>query len=145
MTSSCLFSLKRSATHLGLYPPMVGILFLLLSLYPPCWMVVLSIMFSKRECQNVSVGSFLGGFSTDMCSFPRFLKNLFLLFGKIWFWLTCLLVLHIFSRLFELLLEFSFWRILFPVGSSWFVVILYFLILCFFLEIFWVSPFCAVC
>ena len=31
VTSSCLFSLKRSATHLGLYSPMVGILYLHIS------------------------------------------------------------------------------------------------------------------
>ena len=131
MTSSCLFSLKQSATHLGLYPPMVGNLYLhnytdICRYSPICWMEyrymqilvhsakwLYSLLFSKMEHQNLfCCFFFLGGFSTDICSLSRFLKNFFLSFANIWFWLnhlllfTYLLILWAFAWIFRHLLLF---------------------------------------
>ena len=131
MTSSRLFSLKQSATHLGLYPPMVGNLYLhnyadICRYSPICWMEyrymqilihsaewLYSLLFSKMEHQNLfCCFFFLGGFSTDICSLSRFLKNFFLSFANIWFWRnhlllsTYLLILWAFAWIFRHLLLF---------------------------------------
>ena len=71
MTSSCLFSLRRSATHHGWQS------------ISACFCSLLFIHSAKMIRQNVSVASFLGGFSTHICSLSRFLKNFFLLFANI--------------------------------------------------------------
>ena len=75
--------------------------------------------------------------------FTKVSDELFSMFANIWFWLnclllfTCLLILWAFAWIFIL-------RYPVTVCSSWFVVILYLLLIrCFFLEIFWVSPLCA--
>ena len=103
-----------------------------------------SVSFFKMLRQNVSVAYFFGGFPTGTCSLPRFLKNFFLLLANIWFCLYCLLlfsyllILGAFARVFIL------WDSV-VVCRSWFVVILYFpFIFCLFLDIFWVSLFCAI-
>ena len=111
-----------------------------LFVYSAEWLCSLS--FSKMLRQNVSVASFFGGFSTGTCSLPRFLENFFLLLANIWFCLYCLLlfsyllILWAFARIFFL-------RVSLVVCRSWCVVILYFLFIFCFLEIFWVSLFCA--
>ena len=93
---------------------------------PICWMEyrymqilvhsakwLYSLLFSKMEHQNLfCCFFFLGGFSTDICSLSRFLKNFFLSFANIWFWLnhlllfTYLLILWAFAWIFRHLLLF---------------------------------------
>ena len=92
---------------------------------------------------NVSVSSFFGGFSTDIWSLPRFLNNFFLLFANIWFWLYCLL-LFTYLLILGLLLQFSFWGILLFAVIGLLLLCISFFIRCFFLETFWVSPFCTI-
>ena len=93
---------------------------------PICWMEyrymqilihsaewLYSLLFSKMEHQNLfCCFFFLGGFSTDICSLSRFLKNFFLSFASIWFWRnhlllsTYLLILWAFAWIFRHLLLF---------------------------------------
>ena len=121
---------------------MVGILFLLLSLYPLCWMVVLHCSLRWNTNMFLLLLSEVV-FQLTSVLYQGFWRTFFLLFANIWFWLnclllfTCLLILWAFAWIFIL-------RYPVTVCSSWFVVILYLLLIrCFFLEIFWVSPFCA--
>ena len=104
-------------------------------------MVVLSIVL-QYVTPNVSVSSFFGGFSTDIWSLPRFLNNFFLLFANIWFWLYFLL-LFTYLLILGLLLQFSFWGILLFAVIGLLLLCIFFFIRCFFLETFWVSPFCT--
>ena len=95
MTFNCLFSAIPCATHLGLCPPKVGILYQHIStlislstlpngcaLYhcPRCYAKIFLLLLSSVV------------FSTGTCSFARFLKNFFLLLANICFCLYCLLL-----------------------------------------------------
>lgn len=103
-----------------------------------------SLLFSKMERQNVSVASFLGGFFKWYLFFTKVSEDLFSI--------ACnhLVLTELFTSFYMSLdssgfcLNFHFEGFSYCLQFFGLLLFFYFfLILCFFLRIFWVSPFCT--